>query len=129
MRNPFRRQPLPVVDVAVGMEEHDRLLACLTPRELEVVLCVGRGLTGKEIAHELGISADTVKSHIGRAHVKLDVDSSIDMLRVLGLVHVPAVAEMAVLVDVARIRTHLADVRAELAEIEARAAGLGVVPA
>jgi DNA-binding NarL/FixJ family response regulator len=42
-------------------------------REREVLTLIARGLTNSEIAEALGISATTVKSHIGRIFVKLDL--------------------------------------------------------
>jgi DNA-binding NarL/FixJ family response regulator len=36
----------------------------LSARELEVLHAAARGLTNKEIAHELGLSLNTVKGHI-----------------------------------------------------------------
>jgi DNA-binding NarL/FixJ family response regulator len=47
-------------------------LACLTPREHEVALAIGRGLSNAEIAKSLGLSESTVKVHIGRIMAKLD---------------------------------------------------------
>ncbi|MBB3604059.1 DNA-binding NarL/FixJ family response regulator [Mycolicibacterium sp. BK556] len=43
----------------------------VTPRELDVLTLIARGRTNGEIAHELGISALTVKTHIGRIFTKL----------------------------------------------------------
>jgi DNA-binding CsgD family transcriptional regulator len=42
----------------------------LSPREREVVAAVARGLTNKEIATRLGVSAHTVKEHLDRASAK-----------------------------------------------------------
>jgi DNA-binding CsgD family transcriptional regulator len=42
----------------------------LSPREREVVSAVARGLTNKEIAARLGLSAHTVKEHLDRASAK-----------------------------------------------------------
>jgi DNA-binding NarL/FixJ family response regulator len=45
----------------------------LTARELDVLTLIGKGLSNSEIADELFISGVTVKSHIGRIFVKLDL--------------------------------------------------------
>ena len=47
--------------------------AGLTPREHDVLTLIGQGLTNAEIAQSLHISEVTVKSHIGRIFVKLDL--------------------------------------------------------
>ena len=45
----------------------------LTPRELDVLQLIGRGMSNTEIAEQLYISEVTVKSHIGRIFAKLDL--------------------------------------------------------
>lgn len=45
----------------------------LTAREIEVLRCLARGLSNKDIAQELFISAKTVMHHTGRIYRKLDV--------------------------------------------------------
>lgn len=47
------------------------LVEALTPRELEVVAAVSRGLKNKAIAELLGVSLETVKTHVGNAMDKL----------------------------------------------------------
>ncbi|MFE9094038.1 response regulator [Streptomyces sp. NPDC007264] len=46
-------------------------LAALTPRELEVLSLLGRGLSNTELAAELILSEATVKSHVARIFAKL----------------------------------------------------------
>jgi DNA-binding NarL/FixJ family response regulator len=46
-------------------------LAALTPRELEVLTLLGRGLSNSELAAELTLSEATVKSHVARIFAKL----------------------------------------------------------
>lgn len=47
----------------------------LTPRELEVLVCMAAGLTNAEIAQRLGISQYTIKGHVSNILGKLDVNS------------------------------------------------------
>lgn len=49
--------------------------ASLTPRELDVLQRIARGLPNKTIAIELGISEHTVKFHVGSIFEKLEVGS------------------------------------------------------
>ena len=60
----FRAAPEPVTPVADSP---------LTERELEVLQLMGRGFSNSEIAGTLVISEVTVKSHIGRIFMKLDL--------------------------------------------------------
>jgi DNA-binding NarL/FixJ family response regulator len=45
----------------------------LSPRELEILALLCDGLTNKEIALKLGISAETVRTHLGHIYEKLHV--------------------------------------------------------
>ena len=53
-------------------DEAERI-ASLSPREMEILRCVTRGLSNKVIAHELGISHQTVRNHMTSILNKLNV--------------------------------------------------------
>jgi LuxR family maltose regulon positive regulatory protein len=46
----------------------------LSPRARRVLHLIGQGHSNKEIARKLGIAPETVKSHLRRIFIKLDVD-------------------------------------------------------
>jgi len=52
---------------------HPTALAELTPRELEVLRLVARGLSNADIARELVVGDATVKTHVARIFSKLDL--------------------------------------------------------
>ena len=54
---------------------HDPVLDSLTDREREVLVLLARGLTNKEIAHELTITPNTVKRHLKSLFLKLEVNT------------------------------------------------------
>ncbi|MEO6264810.1 MAG: response regulator transcription factor [Luteimonas sp.] len=53
----------------------------LTPREREVFHLIAEGMTTKEIARRLGISAKTAENHRGRVLDKLDVRNTAELVR------------------------------------------------
>jgi two-component system response regulator DesR len=55
----------------------------LTPRQGEVVLAMGRGLSNAEIARELSIGKGTVQFHLHQAFEKLGVGTRLEAFRVL----------------------------------------------
>ncbi len=52
-------------------------LADLTPRETDVLACLGRGLSNADISAELVISEATTKTHVSRVLAKLGVRSRV----------------------------------------------------
>jgi DNA-binding NarL/FixJ family response regulator len=59
-------------DAPVSPSAHPGL-AALTPRELEVLTLIGRGLSNSELARELTLSEATVKTHAARIFMKLNL--------------------------------------------------------
>ncbi len=49
----------------------------LSPRERDILRCIARGASNKEIARELGIAETTVKIHVQHVLRKLDVSSRV----------------------------------------------------
>ena len=54
--------------------------AALTPRELEIVKMVAKGLRNKAIAEQLAISEGTVKVHLHNIYQKLNVDGRLELV-------------------------------------------------
>lgn len=82
----------PVIVIAVEPIQRRQALATrlvhsrLSRREVEVALCVMRGLSNADIAAELSIDEKTVKDHLRRIYSKIDVRSRTAMIsKVLGL--------------------------------------------
>jgi DNA-binding NarL/FixJ family response regulator len=65
----FARQPAAVQPPAE--------LATLTPREHEVLACLGAGLSNGEIGHRLGVTEATTKTHVSRVLAKLGLRSRV----------------------------------------------------
>lgn len=55
--------------------------ASLTPREIEVMKHVVRGLINKQIASEMGVTESTVKMHRGQLMLKMKAESLADLIR------------------------------------------------
>jgi two-component system, NarL family, response regulator LiaR len=62
--------------------EHDDLLDLLSPRERDVLLSMMDGKRGRQIAQDLLISTDTVRTHTRNIFAKLDVHSRLEAVRV-----------------------------------------------
>lgn len=59
----------------------ERLVGILTPRELEVMKLVIKGMLNKQIASELGTSVKTIKVHRSRVMQKMEAESVADLVR------------------------------------------------
>jgi DNA-binding NarL/FixJ family response regulator len=77
------RSPREALQKADRVPIEDRLQAArdLTPRELEVLIDVFRGLSNKEIAADLGISANTVKTFLQQLFQKTGARSRTQLVR------------------------------------------------
>ncbi|MCF3143139.1 response regulator [Streptomyces platensis] len=60
-----------------GAAPDPAVLDALTPRELEVLGCLGRGLSNADIALRLAMAEATVKTHVSRLLAKLDLRSRV----------------------------------------------------
>jgi DNA-binding CsgD family transcriptional regulator len=66
----------PEKQAAVGAGGKD---FCLTPREKQVIVFVVAGYTNKDIAHELGVSEQTIKHHVANIFDKLGVSNRLEL--------------------------------------------------
>jgi len=60
--------------VVTSGDEMQEAFVPLSPREMEIIRYITRGLSNKMIAHKLGISHQTVKNHMTSILRKLDVE-------------------------------------------------------
>ncbi|MFG0241978.1 MAG: response regulator transcription factor [Phycisphaerales bacterium JB054] len=66
----------------VELETHDPgILATLSPRELDVLILLGSGMTHAEIAERLGLSIRTIERHRDRLGQKLRAGNRVDLAR------------------------------------------------
>lgn len=66
----------------VELETHDPgILATLSPRELDVLILLGGGMTHAEIAERLGLSVRTIERHRDRLGQKLRAGNRVDLAR------------------------------------------------
>ena len=66
-----------VSQALAGLGARQAAADLLTPRELEIVPLIARGLRNKEIARELSITEGTVKIHLHNIYQKLELDSRV----------------------------------------------------
>ena len=75
-----------LIEKIINMDENqakinDSKYEQLTPREQQVMRLITEGFTSKEIADKLFISTKTVENHRGNIMQKLDLHSSIELMR------------------------------------------------
>ena len=70
--------------------EIQRRYDSLTPREQQVFSLVVTGLLNKQVAGELGAAEKTIKIHRGRVMAKMQAGSLADLVRMAGLLGIPA---------------------------------------
>ena len=71
------------------LEDIQRRVEKLTPREREVMALVVRGLLNKQIAFDLGTVEKTIKVHRARVMKKMQVGSLVELVRVAEKVGIP----------------------------------------
>jgi DNA-binding NarL/FixJ family response regulator len=59
-------------------QRDDMLLAALTPREREILACFADGAGRRDVAEQLNLSANTVRTHLQNAMSKLGVHSTLE---------------------------------------------------
>lgn len=64
----FSKRPTTAAPSAVSLQR----LAALTERELEVLVCIAKGMSNQELAGQLFIADNTVKTHVKRILTKLE---------------------------------------------------------
>jgi DNA-binding CsgD family transcriptional regulator len=67
---------------AVPFERNEAAIRslALTPRECEILQLLASGQSNKELARRLGISPNTVKTHVARLYEKLEVDRRVQAI-------------------------------------------------
>ena len=61
-----------------GREDTNRLLDVLTPREREVLACLAEGAGRNQVAEQLNLRANTVRTHLQNIMTKLGVHSTLE---------------------------------------------------
>ena len=68
-------EPIVAGKMMTGLRANQKKLHdSLTERELEVLLCIGNGMTNQEISDKLYIGIKTVKTHVSNVLAKLEVN-------------------------------------------------------
>lgn len=76
-----RMRRLASVALPASPQWQTAITAQLSPREREILQCIGRGTSSRDIAQQLGISLRTVDSHRARIIAKLELDGAYGLVR------------------------------------------------
>jgi DNA-binding NarL/FixJ family response regulator len=69
-----------VLSLLLKQRDQERLLACLTPRERQVVAYLSEGASRNQIAERLNLTANTVRTHLQNIMAKLGVHSTLELV-------------------------------------------------
>ena len=67
-----------MADVSEARGGDQSLLSCLTEREREILACASAGRGNKDVADQLCVSVDTVKTHLHHIYRKLSVNGRVE---------------------------------------------------
>ncbi len=65
-----------VAQTSLGRDD----IAALTRRELEILQLLARGMSGRTIAKNLGLSAKTIQNNLSQVRAKLDATGDADLV-------------------------------------------------
>jgi DNA-binding CsgD family transcriptional regulator len=85
----IKEVPVAAVDRPFAVDEERVRALGITPRELEILQHIARGMSTREIAEALFVSENTVKTHASRLFDKLGVNrrmKAVEAGRTLGLI-------------------------------------------
>src|SRR5574344_1365045 len=80
----MKTAPSSIAELIKNFEEPKKVVCdekILTPRQMDVLKCLDKGLSNKQIAYELGLSEGTVKIHITLLMRALEVTNRISAVR------------------------------------------------
>jgi ATP/maltotriose-dependent transcriptional regulator MalT len=74
---------VPEIKTTVSLEEFCKKFE-VSPREKEIIAEICNGLSNQQIADKLFISLQTVKDHTHRIYGKIDVNSRVQLIKLVG---------------------------------------------
>lgn len=77
----MRNEPITSPFLMSPTSEKQSLMQNLTPKERDVLRLLSEAKSNKEIAQELGLSPETIKSHLQKVYAKLNVSNRAEAIR------------------------------------------------